>query len=139
MSYTSVLDNLEASSSALEHAVKLQTQAAKIGFDWADIQSVFSKLTEEVAELQVELAANASLQLISEELGDILFVCVNLARHLKIDPEDVLIQANKKFERRFRLMEEKTREKYPSHQSINLTVMDEIWDLVKQEERESNR
>ncbi len=135
MSHISILDDLRGSSSALQHATELQTQAAKIGFDWPDIQSVFSKLTEEVTELQVELATNAPLQLISEELGDILFVCVNLARHLQLDPEDVLVKANKKFERRFRSMEQKIRETYPASQQASLTAMDDIWDMVKREER----
>lgn len=135
MPQPSILDNLKVPVSALEHAVLLQTQAAKIGFDWADIEAVFAKLTEEVAELKVELTTNASLQLISEELGDILFVCVNLARHLKIDPEKVLIKANQKFERRFRNMEQKILEQYPTPQQATLSAMDAIWDVIKSEER----
>jgi nucleoside triphosphate diphosphatase len=134
MKKTSVLDEAKDSSSVLTHTVQLQHLAARIGFDWPSIGSVFAKLEEEVAELRVEVAANAKQERLVDELGDILFVIANLARHLRIDPKVALKHANEKFSRRFREMEQQLNQDYPQQTSYSLALMDKIWEQVKQAE-----
>jgi nucleoside triphosphate diphosphatase len=131
METTSVLDNVENVSSVLNQAVQLQTLAARIGFDWPDIEPVFAKLTEEVAELRAEINAQAEQARLVDELGDILFVVVNLARHLHIDPEIALEHANKKFIQRFQKMEQQLHKDYPQQQHYELVVMDAVWNKIK--------
>lgn len=104
--HTSMLDDVPRSMPAMMEAGKLGSRAAKVGFDWPDAEGLFEKLQEEMAELRVEL--NEPIQALSaveEEMGDLLFTAVNLARHLKVDPEGVLRGANAKFRRRFVAME----------------------------------
>jgi len=106
----SVLDGVILALPALTRAAKLQRRAARVGFDWSEVGGVLDKLDEELAELRAEVAdPGASDERRAEELGDVLFTCVNLARHLGIDPEGALREANAKFERRFRLMEQALR------------------------------
>lgn len=88
----------------LVRASKLQRRAARVGFDWPDASGVFAKLAEESAELR-EAHAHGDADAVEHELGDLLFTCVNLARHLDVDPEQALLRANLRFERRFRHME----------------------------------
>jgi XTP/dITP diphosphohydrolase/ATP diphosphatase len=89
-------------------AGKIGSRAAKVGFDWPDAQGLFAKLQEEISEIQAEIAVPAAVAqtAVEEELGDLLFTAVNLARHLKVDPESALRSANAKFRRRFQSMEE---------------------------------
>ena len=87
-------------------AGKLQRRAASVGFDWRCAQSVLPKLREEVEELALALCGVASREAVEEELGDLLFTCINLARHLDLDADEALRRSNVKFERRFRQMEE---------------------------------
>ena len=89
---------------ALNRALKLQKRAAQTGFDWSSVDSVLSKVDEELSELKVEIDL-ANTQGIEDELGDLLFTCVNLSRHLKVDPETALRRSNAKFKRRFNTME----------------------------------
>jgi ATP diphosphatase len=107
-------DDVPAALPALLRAVKLQKRAAKLGFDWPRWQPVLSKLDEELAELKQALSESASTgpvddrvvdDSVAEELGDVMFTCVNLARHLSLDPETLVRQANLKFEQRFRKVE----------------------------------
>ncbi|TAA47357.1 nucleoside triphosphate pyrophosphohydrolase [Corallincola spongiicola] len=100
----SALDDVPAALPALSRAAKLQKRAAHQGFDWPDISGVVDKLAEEQLEL-VEALASDDMEHIADELGDLLFTAVNLARHLKKDPEQLLRQANNKFENRFRYVE----------------------------------
>ena len=88
-------------------ARKLGSKAAKVGFDWPDVEGLFEKLQEEIAELKAELKkpVEAEQSRVEEELGDLLFTAVNLARHLKVDAESALRAANAKFRARFRAME----------------------------------
>jgi XTP/dITP diphosphohydrolase/ATP diphosphatase len=99
------LDDIARSMPAVMEAEKLGSRAAKVGFDWPNAEGLFAKLQEETAELRVEVDAGAR-QKVEEELGDLLFTTVNLARHLKIDAEGALRKANAKFRRRFGAMEE---------------------------------
>ena len=96
----SILDGVTAALPALSRALKLQNRAARAGFDWPAADQVLEKIEEEVAEVRTELAEGADAERVSGEIGDLLFAVVNLARHLKLDPESALRHANAKFERR---------------------------------------
>ena len=106
---------------ALERAAKLQKRAARTGFDWPDESGPRAKIFEELEEL-----SEASPDAKGEELGDLLFAVVNLARHIKIDPEDALRKANKKFERRFRAIETA-----PGFSALSLDEMEALWQAAK--------
>ncbi|MGH6989788.1 MAG: nucleoside triphosphate pyrophosphohydrolase [Stellaceae bacterium] len=101
----SVLDGVGVALPALTRAEKLQKRAARVGFDWSETAPVFAKIDEELDELRREVEAGADATRIEDELGDVLFSVVNLARHLKVDPEQSLRAAARKFERRFRAVE----------------------------------
>jgi nucleoside triphosphate diphosphatase len=115
-----------------QRALKLQKRAATVGFDWPDVNPVFDKLHEEIDEVRTEFAAGDPARL-SDEIGDLLFVCVNLARHAKVDVSAALRQANAKFERRFRRMEQLA----PAGglAGLDLAAQDQLWDQAKAEER----
>jgi len=100
----SALDGVISALPALSRAYKLQKRAARIGFDWADLVPVIGKVREELAEVEAEIP-DADPARLQDEVGDLLFSCVNLARKLNIDPETALRGGNAKFERRFRRME----------------------------------
>ena len=102
---TSALAGVTVALPALTRALKLQKRAARVGFDWDGPADVMDKLHEEIGELQAEMMPDADPARLTDELGDLLFTCVNLARALKIDPETALRHANTKFETRFRRME----------------------------------
>jgi nucleoside triphosphate diphosphatase len=103
----SMLDDIPRTMPAMLEAGKLGSRAAKVGFDWPNTDGLFDKLQEEIAELQAELAptSQSASTAAEQELGDLLFTVVNLARHLKIDPESALRSSNAKFRRRFQAME----------------------------------
>jgi MazG family protein len=126
----SLLDSVPAGLPALTRAVKLQHQAAKIGFDWATLKPVFEKLKEEIAELEAEIA-DGGAQAIAEEYGDILFVLSNVARHLRLDPEAALRRANAKFARRFKHVERRLREDGRPADQVRLDEMDAWWNEAK--------
>ncbi len=102
---TSALAGVAVALPALTRSLKLQKRAARVGFDWDGPADVVDKLNEEIGELQAEMVPGADPARLTDEVGDLLFTCVNLARALKIDPETVLRHANVKFETRFRRME----------------------------------
>jgi ATP diphosphatase len=102
---------------ALERAAKLQKRAAQTGFDWPDIEGPKAKIREELDEI-----AEAPADELEEEVGDLLFAAVNFARHLKIDPEEALRKANRKFEKRFRAIEAT-----PGFQQMSLDEMEALW------------
>ncbi len=122
--HTSVLDDIPLNLPALSRAQKLTKKAAKIGFDWPEISPVFDKLQEEIMELQ-EAIASGNRSHAEEELGDVLFVCVNLARHIDADAESALRYTNQKFERRFRYVETHKNE------HASLEEMDALWNDAK--------
>lgn len=126
----SVLDTLIEKKAELQNAIDLTNQAALIGFDWPDINPVFGKIDEEVTELK-EAIETGNEDRILDELGDVLFVCANLARHLNIDPELALKHANEKFENRFRAVEAIAKENNPQQTHFDLETLDKIWNKVK--------
>ena len=118
----------------LTRAIKLQDKAARVGFDWPDIKPVFAKLHEELAELEAAMAAADQTE-IEGELGDLLFVMANLARHLKVDPEAALRRTNGKFLRRFASIEAALAADGRSPAQSDLTEMDRLWDEAKAAEK----
>ena len=101
----SALDGVTIALPALLRALKLQKRAARVGFDWDGLAPVLDKVREELAEVEAEIEAGNGEDRLGDELGDLMFCCVNLARKLGIDPEDALRRGNAKFDRRFRRME----------------------------------
>lgn len=135
------LDGVPVALPALKRAVKLQSKAAKVGFDWPSLAPVFAKLREELDELEQTLSAEKLLQpdqaaAAEEELGDFLFVVANIARHLKIDPEAALTGANQKFLRRFAFIEDKLATTGRRPAQSNLEEMDALWDEAKSQEKD---
>jgi ATP diphosphatase len=130
---------------ALTRAVKLQDKAAKVGFDWPNLQPVFEKLKEEIAEFEEvalpcdprggRLPAGESSNAINEEFGDMLFVMANIARHLQLDPETALRSSNQKFTRRFAHIERALAERGKSPSQSSLAEMDALWDEAKVREK----
>jgi len=133
----SALAGIASNLPALMKAIKLQKRAAHVGFDWPATEDVLAKIEEESAELLVEYRDGSSQMRIEEEFGDLLFVMVNLGRHLKVDAEESLRKANAKFERRFRTVEEKLNETGKKPESSTLKEMDLLWDSVKAEEKKT--
>jgi tetrapyrrole methylase family protein/MazG family protein/ATP diphosphatase len=133
----SLLEGVPLALPALTRALKLQQKASKVGFDWDDAQQVLSKIREETEEVSAELSApgvDASPAL-EEEIGDLLFVVANLARHAKVDPEQALRRANAKFERRFRHIEQRLAEAGRSPEAASLDEMEALWVEAKAAER----
>lgn len=128
------LDGIAASLPALTRALKLQNRAARVGFDWPSTDEVLDKLIEEAREV-VEARKTLSHAALTEEIGDLLFVMANLARHLKVDPEAALRAANAKFTRRFALIEDWLSEAGKSPADSDLAEMDALWNRAKAEER----
>ncbi len=131
----SVLDGVALGLPALVRAIKLQNRAARVGFDWPNIGPVFDKMAEEIAELRAEIEQGASPARLEDEFGDILFVFANLARHLKVEPEQALRGANAKFVRRFTRIEALLAEQGKSPEASTLEEMDALWDQAKAEEK----
>ena len=129
-----VLDGVAVGLPALTRAVKLQKRAARVGFDWPDIADVLAKLTEEAAEL-TEAHAAGSPRHVFEEMGDLLFVAANLARHLDIDPEASLRAANDKFTRRFNVIEDELAQIGKSPAQSDLAEMDAIWNRARRADK----
>mgnify|MGYP000891858998 FL=1 len=128
---TSALDGVALGRPALTRAVKLQNRAARVGFDWPDIGPVIDKIAEEARE--VTEAAPGAEQF--EEFGDLMFVIANLARHMKIDPEEALRAANAKFMRRFQGVEARLAAIGKTPAQSDLAEMDALWDAVKRGEK----
>ena len=132
----SILDGVTVGLPALTRAVKLQKRAARVGFDWPNTSGVIDKLNEEMAELSEELIAiKQDHEKIEEEFGDMMFVYANLARHLKIDPEQALKKANNKFTRRFNKIEQDIENKQSSFDQYSLEELEEFWTKAKKEEK----
>ena len=127
------LDGVSRSMPALAEAAKIGSRAAKAGFDWPDVSGLMDKLREETAELEAEIAAGESArEAAGRELGDLLFTAVNLARHLKVDPETTLRDTNARFRRRFGFMEEVAGRPL---EELDPEELEALWAGAKQAER----
>ncbi len=141
----SVLTGITRGMPEWQRALKLQQRAATVGFDWPDVNPVFEKLHEELNEVRAELqsratsvdgpGSSANHERIEDEIGDVLFVCANLARHAKVDPGTALRRANAKFERRFRRMEQLAQADGAALASLTLDAQDAYWNRTKVEEK----
>ena len=127
------LDDVPLGLPALTRARKLQQRASRVGFDWPDIRGVRDKVAEEFDEVE-QAVVDGNPQHISEELGDLLFACVNWARHLGVDPETALRAASVKFERRFGFIEQTLAGQGVELVNASLGQMDELWDEAKRTE-----
>jgi MazG family protein len=154
----SILAGISSSMPSLLEAHKLSSRAAQVGFDWPHIEALFDKLGEETAELRQHLrefpapgprpegrgVAGSGHQAISEDLrtrmeeevGDLFFVLVNLARYLSLDPESALRKANRKFRRRFRWMEQRLHESGTTPESASMEELESLWQQAKQQEKQ---
>jgi uncharacterized protein YabN with tetrapyrrole methylase and pyrophosphatase domain len=152
----SVLAGVSSAMPALLEAHKLSSRAAHVGFDWPDIGGLFKKLEEETAELQKELKDHPGVISVSgkgvagsgkpqipeelrhrleDELGDLFFVLINIARYLSLDPESSLKRTNRKFKRRFQWMEAQLRASGRSPQQASMDELDALWRHAKQQEQ----
>lgn len=129
-----VLDGVALSLPALTRAVKLQNRAARVGFDWPNTDQVLDKLVEEAREV-VEARDTLDHEDVTEEIGDLLFVMANLARHLKVDPEAALRAASGKFTRRFAAIEDWLAEQGKTPAQSDLAEMDALWNRAKAAEK----
>ena len=124
----SVLDDVGLGFPALTRAEKLQKRAARVGFDWPEVAQVFLKIDEELAEIKEAMADGGDSDRLEDEVGDLLFVVANLARHLKLDPEAALRRTNGKFEDRFRAVEAS----FPDGlEGVSLDEMEAAWQRAK--------
>lgn len=129
-----VLDGVTRALPALKRAQKLQKRAARVGFDWPDYRGAAEKIEEELAELAEAVEGNgAGHASVSEEMGDLLFSCVNLARRLNVDAEACLLAANRKFESRFRALEAALAGQGLSPEQCDPQRLDATWEQVKRD------
>lgn len=126
----SLLDEVPVHFPALLEGLKITSKAAKVGFDWGETKQIFEKLAEETEELGAAIE-NAEKANIDEEIGDLLFVIVNLARHLDVEPETALKKANRKFRRRFRFVEDELKHSGRTTSDATLDEMDALWNKAK--------
>ena len=127
----SALDGVPVALPALVRAQKIQQRAARVGFDWTEISHVVDKLDEELAELRQALVAEESAERLQEELGDLMFSGVNLARFLDADAETLVRNANHKFESRFRVVEALAKQRQRDLQDCSLDELDSLWREAK--------
>jgi len=130
---TSRLDGIARTLPALKRAQILQQRAAKAGFDWPDVQGALEKLKEEAEELAEAASRSERPSRIEEELGDLLFSIVNIARHLGVDAEIALLRANEKFEKRFRRLEKLAKAKGLRLEEMTLDELDALYEQIKEE------
>jgi MazG family protein len=126
----SILDEVPLAFPALIEANKLTKKAAKVGFDWENAEQIFDKLDEEVSELKSAIDEKNEDE-IKEEIGDLLFVLVNLARKLGVEPENALKKTNRKFRNRFKFIEDRLKLKDKKLEESNLEEMDTLWNESK--------
>jgi len=140
---SSRLDGIARTLPAMVRAEKLQRRAANHGFDWPEVEPVFDKLHEEIDELKKAWydasAGDGPAEAVEDELGDLLFVCVNLARFMKVNPEQALNSTNHKFEMRFRAIEEHLEHEGRDLDGESLEALDAVWQAVKGVEKTRKR
>ncbi|MGP4666216.1 nucleoside triphosphate pyrophosphohydrolase [Agrobacterium pusense] len=128
------LGGVQRSQPALTEALKLQEQAARVGFDWSDPAPILDKIEEEIAELR-EALEEGRPEKVSDELGDLIFALVNIGRHVKADPENALRGTNTKFRRRFNHIEKSLGENGETLEEASLERMEDLWQAAKRIER----
>ncbi|MDH3336163.1 MAG: nucleoside triphosphate pyrophosphohydrolase [Rhodospirillaceae bacterium] len=133
----SALDGVTRALPALLRAIKLQKRAARVGFDWPDVEPVFQKFDEELAEIRHEIAVG-NQKALENEVGDLLFTCVNLARKLNVDAETSLRNANQRFEARFRGIEQILWDDGSDVTKTPLDQLEQLWQHVKKEQSANN-
>ena len=127
-----LLDGINRTMPALARAQKLQNRAATVGFDWASVQPVLDKIREELNEVEEEINSEfQNTEKIADEIGDLIFTCVNLARHFQINSESALRKTNEKFEKRFSFIERTLAEQGSNLYEAELEEMDRLWDEAK--------
>ncbi len=127
-----LLHGIKQAMPSLVRAQKLQTRAATVGFDWNDVQAVLNKIREEFDEVEQEINSETqNVEKIEGEIGDLLFACVNLARHFRIDSESAVRKTNAKFERRFAYVENSLMDQGTDLRDATLEMMDKLWDEAK--------
>lgn len=126
----SILDEVPKSFPALIEGNKITKKAAKVGFDWENADQVFEKLDEETNELKSAIKSKNKAE-IEEEIGDLLFVVVNLARKLGVEPENSLKKTNRKFRKRFRFIEDELKSNEKNFEDVDLAEMDLLWNKAK--------
>lgn len=127
----SLLDNAEDSSPTLSYSAELTRVASTIGFDWPDVGGVIDKIHEELNEVQYEINTGSSSSRLHDEIGDLLFACTNLARHLNVDPETALQSTNNKFKRRFEYIEQHVAAQNKTLSGCELAELDALWNQAK--------
>ena len=130
----SILDGIATSLPALTRSSKLQKRASLLGFDWPNIPPVLGKVSEELNEVHEVLSGELNIDRLTEEIGDLLFSCSNLARHCEVDPEKALRKANQKFERRFKRLERLRKGRIDAGTGASLEELENLWEQVKSEE-----
>ncbi len=131
-----LLDDIANNLPAAKLSVKLQKRAASVGFDWPSVEPVFDKIQEEIGEVRHEIESNGGDQRLSDEVGDLLFACTNLARKLKVDPEAALRATSQRFKRRFTRIEQLLVEQGESFEETGLDEMEKLWIRAKEEEHQ---
>lgn len=131
--FGSILDDVPKTLPAIQRSEKLQKRAATVGFDWPEASQVIDKIEEEIGELR-EAMAEQDIPHIEDELGDVLFAVVNLARHVKVQPEMALRSTNEKFERRFKFVEQSITGQNKKLEDASLDEMEKFWELAKRQE-----
>ena len=131
---SSTLANIPVGMTPLLRAQKIQSKCSKVGFDWTELPPVVDKIHEEIAEVLAEVnVAEPNQQAVEEEIGDLLFAVVNLARHTSVNAESALIKANQKFEKRFRQVEQVIEKQGLSMASANMQQMEAAWQQIKKQ------
>ena len=134
---SSILDGVSTKAPALMEAHQLSTKAARVGFDWQSVEDIFEKLQEEVGELRAAIQKHktsddeADHVRVREEIGDLLFVITNIARHMNVEPEAALKLTNRKFRRRFGYIESQLRERNRKFDDTSLEELEELWQRAK--------
>ena len=128
--WDSILDEVPVHFPALLEGLKLTKKAAKVGFDWENPAQIFDKLDEETRELKAAIEQGDKSN-IDEEIGDLLFVVMNLARHLDVEPETALKKTNRKFRKRFKFIEDELKSEGKSPEEVDLKKMDDLWNKAK--------
>ena len=131
----SLLDQANSSLPKLNYSIELQDLAAQVGFDWDNVQGVIAKVHEELDEVIAEIGTPNNQQRLLDEVGDLLFVCSSLARHLNVDPQEAITHANHKFYNRFSQLEQLAQSNGQDIKQCSANELNTLWDEVKRLEK----